>query len=369
MDDEAALRAAVRANRGDATPRLVLADWLDDHGDPLGAALQRVLARPDDDGLRLAYADVCDQIGRGSASAFIRGQLAKTIPVRNVPLTHLLTLEPVVGPEPRRYTTNLSARPGVAEVSYPDGTTYAFVRGFVEHVTCYGDRWMELADAVAEAHPVRRVRLVTTPPYVSRDDPAQRRRRWWFAGREDCVYHVDEAAIRAAGDYRHAAEVGRHAMLELLRLNWPQIEFEVPVVPAQPAWSERRPDRALDIIRRAAEQYASEDAAATEAIARAVAAEYGIEDVEHAARDRRMVRVEGVGDRPAWVVACYCGREMSLRRIGETMTSPDDFSMRTVGLRAQEWRQNATGNLVIRRTVRRGRCDGCGVVYFSIRRR
>jgi uncharacterized protein (TIGR02996 family) len=49
MTDEDALRAGVRAAPLDGTPRLVLADFLDDHDLPEEAALHRVIARRGDE--------------------------------------------------------------------------------------------------------------------------------------------------------------------------------------------------------------------------------------------------------------------------------------------------------------------------------
>lgn len=61
MTDESAFRTALKANPTDATSRLVFADWLDEQERARDAALQRVLARPASDELRLAYATVCDR--------------------------------------------------------------------------------------------------------------------------------------------------------------------------------------------------------------------------------------------------------------------------------------------------------------------
>ena len=44
--DEAALLRSVHASRGDATPRLIYADWLDDNGRPQEAAMHRYIADP-----------------------------------------------------------------------------------------------------------------------------------------------------------------------------------------------------------------------------------------------------------------------------------------------------------------------------------
>jgi uncharacterized protein (TIGR02996 family) len=62
VNEEAAFRAAIRAEPADDTPRLVFADWLDEHGRPDEAAVERVHAYPDRDDLRLACADALDTV-------------------------------------------------------------------------------------------------------------------------------------------------------------------------------------------------------------------------------------------------------------------------------------------------------------------
>lgn len=365
-----ALRTAVRVSPHDATARGALADYLDDNGDPLGAALQRVLASPDDDARRLEYADACERVGRVASATFVREQIARTVPVRNVPLTHLITLEPVVGPEPHRYATNLSATPGVADVAYPDGTTFTFVRGFVEHVTCPGDWWVRHADAVTEAHPVRRVRLTTLPGIESRHDRARRQQVFWIRGRTDLCHIVSDKEIQLL---RNMADVRsgmwRVPLLGMLRAGWPQIEFELSRQPQSFSGSPIRFDpesvrtagRAADLVREHAEREARAEAVRVEAIIRAVADHYGIADPEAAARDRRLVRVEA-GDRPHYTVMCDC----QMPGLRESLTSPSpEMCFRTVTLTREEyaWDDNR-----IRYRVHRGRC-ACGRVYVSVRRR
>jgi uncharacterized protein (TIGR02996 family) len=61
MSDESALLAAIRAAPADDAPRLVYADWLDEHGQPERAEFIRVqiaLARTDDSALRRREAEL-----------------------------------------------------------------------------------------------------------------------------------------------------------------------------------------------------------------------------------------------------------------------------------------------------------------------
>lgn len=79
MTDEAAFRTAIAASPTDATTRLVFADWLDEHARPRDAALQRVLAQPASDEMRLAFAAVCereaDQLVARATAIGPRGEL------------------------------------------------------------------------------------------------------------------------------------------------------------------------------------------------------------------------------------------------------------------------------------------------------
>ena len=74
MSEESAFLATLEASPNDATTRLVYADWLDERDRHIDAALQRVLACPDDDGLRLRHADAVE--GTDAAWAeFVRVQV------------------------------------------------------------------------------------------------------------------------------------------------------------------------------------------------------------------------------------------------------------------------------------------------------
>ena len=46
MNERDALLRAILTDPADDTPRLVLADWLDERGEYVAAARQRVIARP-----------------------------------------------------------------------------------------------------------------------------------------------------------------------------------------------------------------------------------------------------------------------------------------------------------------------------------
>jgi uncharacterized protein (TIGR02996 family) len=60
VTDEPAFTRALSADPTDATTRLVYADWLDERARHVDAAVERVLARPAEDALRLAAADALE---------------------------------------------------------------------------------------------------------------------------------------------------------------------------------------------------------------------------------------------------------------------------------------------------------------------
>lgn len=126
MTDGDALLAAVLAAPGDDTPRLVFADWLDEHG-------------------------------RAAKAAFIRGQVAAP--------------DSVVGITPGA-SFGVSHKDGDSyTLSMPPDVSCMITRGFVEHVTCPWEAFAAAADALLAAHPVRRVVLTTaaTGEYVEAD--------------------------------------------------------------------------------------------------------------------------------------------------------------------------------------------------------
>ncbi len=80
--DRDALLAAVRANPDDDTPRLVLADWLDEHGEPAFAAFIRLEIERDRHEFMSPDWQVLDQrvraLGRGAFPGSVEGVLSPT---------------------------------------------------------------------------------------------------------------------------------------------------------------------------------------------------------------------------------------------------------------------------------------------------
>lgn len=136
MSEESALREAIRLNPLDSTPRGVLADWLDEHDRHREAALMRVLAWPDDDAMRLQYADVCEAEGDEERAEFVREQIRQN------------ELKQLVAKKIIRIGTNGHGVPN---------------RGFVSFAIMDAADWISFADAILEEHPIEMVRLTTWP--------------------------------------------------------------------------------------------------------------------------------------------------------------------------------------------------------------
>jgi uncharacterized protein (TIGR02996 family) len=195
--DEAGLLAGIKAKPDDDLPRLVYADWLDEHGDASRAEFVRVqveLARLEREG------DGCDRQDEPDGCGPFKPE-SKCFPCqRKVPLwrreAELMGAAKLLDdmPTPAMLTTGrgILSRLNVLE---SEGR-YCEVfprRGFVESVECDAAYWLAHGDAVLAANPVRSVRLTTWPnspecdvcdddgrPIVS-GGPAEReylRRRW-----------------------------------------------------------------------------------------------------------------------------------------------------------------------------------------------
>lgn len=186
------LKLAVDAHPLDAGRRGAYADSLDDAGEPAAAALQRVLAWPDDDGRRLEYADA---VG-GDRGEFVRAQIAsatytdcpvrladlkggRPIPLRcgaceycvnrrrSEELSHRFPILPPVVP-----AYGFCLDPSPLDGAMPDtgGVCVAVRRGFVERVTCPAADWLAHGDAILAAHPVTAVTLTDATAFGPRGE-------------------------------------------------------------------------------------------------------------------------------------------------------------------------------------------------------
>jgi uncharacterized protein (TIGR02996 family) len=111
VNDRDALMAAVVDRPEDDTPRLVLADWYDDHQEHDRAAFIR---RGVNEGYECSFVGGHDSLGWWAG-------------------TH----------------------------EWGERTTFTIRRGMIDEVECEAATWLRLADAITAAHPVRRVTLTT----------------------------------------------------------------------------------------------------------------------------------------------------------------------------------------------------------------
>jgi uncharacterized protein (TIGR02996 family) len=224
---EQAFLADILEHPDDDTPRLVYADWLDEHAAAVPCA--RCI-----DGLYLGDTSTdqptdtipCSRCsgtgrvpdGRAARAEFIRVQceLAGPHPIE-VRTWHLRRRERELLAAHERGWVDPSA-----VIFGPLPWRAEFRRGFVEEVTCTGDDWLAHGDAVRAAQPVTRVRLTTWPLVVARaggrlvlaDDPKPR------------PLHLRDWASEydGAAPFPHAKMLAR-----LLSRRFPGITVELPV--------------------------------------------------------------------------------------------------------------------------------------------
>lgn len=268
-NDEAALRAAAKANPLDPTPRLVLADHLDELDRPLDAALQRVLAEPDDDRHRLDYASACERLGDATRAEFIWVQveldkidlrdalvdgsvlaaalagyyLIKPIRLRD---GYFSTLRDTLENNPDAFTyyvPNSECKPGFIRLRDRERDLVIvnrrswsgscleivptevglehwvrFSRGFVSELRCDAADWIDHADTLTELHPIARVRLTTMPNY-----------EWQMENLGP------DWLIRIRPDWTKTRTYGPQYLAQIaLEYRWPRITFELP--PTQDGW-------------------------------------------------------------------------------------------------------------------------------------
>lgn len=221
MSDGNDLRAQILANPDDDTLRLVYADWLQEHDQDWRAEFIRAqvaVAQMEESGEAceidpneghtccedpcpvcasvLRYAALCDQERNAWLAGACFSILDEMRPIWGVVGVYRECERPVYTPKlPEVYTR----------------------RGFVESVTCATADWLSLANAILKAHPVRRVTLTTLLSEhfeycFGGDDLAVILVR--FQGREQWVDWPNDESARTFG-------------LRLLKAEWPDVEFEL----------------------------------------------------------------------------------------------------------------------------------------------
>lgn len=216
--EETALLTTIAADRSEFTARLVYADWLDEHDRPMDAARQRVLADPQNDDLRRAFAKACPP-----SHHFLRDLVQVQLELEKIPGDHHSMSEgafrnfdlipdnpnnpaevvaanecrmqfhridelrtrgreaigklasvlreklskPVTGAHPQIRTFapwSWSVQPWAKNMSSIHGSavnpTLLVRHGFVHHVFCNLDTWLAAADSLNDLEPVREVKVM-----------------------------------------------------------------------------------------------------------------------------------------------------------------------------------------------------------------
>ncbi|MBA4187580.1 MAG: hypothetical protein C0467_06130 [Planctomycetaceae bacterium] len=253
-----ALFAAILASPLENTPRLMLADWFDEHDvqqpspgaceQRLVVALREVITEPDNDEPRLRYATVCEQYGWMERAEFIRlqceiatlpdyppGELSMSLPPEEYSRQRLRKLD--LENRERELLTEFGPKwyidfaesvfPYVGCASWsidgPQPTGWMvchgvqcvqripFVRGFVENFTSMGEDWVRDADRLLSAAPIKRVALTTL----------------------DDIGSVESLRVQAAAR-AHGIDITDPA--GVVRAMWPAIKFTFPGEPFGAEW-------------------------------------------------------------------------------------------------------------------------------------
>lgn len=210
-------------------------DLLDTARTDLAAFLRAIRENPDDDTVRLVYADWLAEHGDEPRAEFIRVQLelatrnpAPMLPSNRAELDALRARERELferaGPDQLEWL-------GAAHALAAPGSEWAghlswFRRGFLHRVTCPGDDWARHGGAVLAEHPVREVVVTESAEFVSLDgvggagwqlvaDPAER---------VVAPSAVREAVRRLRGDWIAALDPGI-VSLGILGAVWPGVTF------------------------------------------------------------------------------------------------------------------------------------------------
>lgn len=222
--------AAVLAAPDDDTPRLVLADWLEERADlfadPQGmrdraefVRVQCELARLEAEGIRDAAGCWCEFLMVGEPCCGVcqeREDRAEWLHKRQRELSGDGGWAKLFG-GPWRLVTWAADLPGWYTGGHLIGVA---ARGFIGSLACTAADWFDLADAILAEQPVREVTLATWPADMEIGPPREnhsRRCRLAPGRRWVAVPHLEH--VSAALD---------RITSELLAAEWPRVVFHLP---------------------------------------------------------------------------------------------------------------------------------------------
>jgi len=195
------------------------------------AFIAAVLADPEDDAPRLIYADWLDEHGQSAYAEFIRVQVAVA---RHAGKWDDRTR--ALGKRERALLLELRESHCLLQVGWgwtfylsrqgpPNQYAYncaGFARGFTSEVTLRAWDWCRLGDRVLSLQPVSQVRLVTWPQ-IERHNYGSGYLRFQFAG---CPR---EAFADVWGlNFRENTALGAPVVRALLKALWPGVHFDLP---------------------------------------------------------------------------------------------------------------------------------------------
>lgn len=181
VSDYETLLAAVLADPDSDAPRLILADWLEENGEPERAEFIRVQSR-------LAELKAVQDANCGDSDLNVLSEIA-ALRRRQTELFPMIV----------NWFSDIATLANYA-IRASDAN-----RGFVSSITCSWADWLTHADAIRASTPLRKVRLMTRPDY---DWTSQRNPRGMVGNSADGL-----------GDW----------VIPALAAEWPGIEFELPI--------------------------------------------------------------------------------------------------------------------------------------------
>lgn len=215
---------AIIAEPEDDALRLIYADWLTDHGEPERAELIRVqielehtpewITVGDNDGMLGGKRMIC-QI-RNERYEYLTERM-RALAIRGLGLA-FCNLPPVASGK-------------IVQCVYREGNVDNFTiwkRGFIRSMRTSWEFWTARADKICQHHPIEEVELLTMPKMNRLDFPSLKD-QWTLEGRRHKPYWVD------------GEKTSHDLAYSLLTINWPRIKFTLPENPEAVHTMSRRP--------------------------------------------------------------------------------------------------------------------------------
>jgi uncharacterized protein (TIGR02996 family) len=229
--DEAAFLRAICAEPADDTPRLVYADWLEEHGQGERAEFIRV------------------QVELAAMGIGVRKPLPLNEPGFSKAIKESCAIDPVRGahlaarqsdlwnygapgswviddPTPFDYCVRCIDEESISASRATHDPILIYRRGFVSHVTCTAAQFLEHGDALLARHPVTDVALATLPELTCEDIRYDRGYAIYTLTHRDKGIHVFVEDDGICEDWDGIGGMGIAAR-KLLEKHWPRVKFNI----------------------------------------------------------------------------------------------------------------------------------------------